>query len=144
MSKYTVSPDLEDLESIKSRQYSLYTDIKLQECASNLPEFFFPNYTNVRENCEIRWELKSGKAASMVKKHASANKKACYLKKNPNSKRPCENLANKDSNNKETGEDDKKEKGPENSKKKAWWQGNKEKAEKLSMFLLMWYYYGEQ
>ena len=57
-----------DLESIKSSLYSLYTDIKLQECASNLSEGFFPNYTNVKEYCEILWDLKSGKVSSTVEK----------------------------------------------------------------------------
>ena len=32
-------------ESVKNSLYSLYTDVKLQECAPNLPEEFFPNYS---------------------------------------------------------------------------------------------------
>ena len=57
-----------DLESIKNSLYSLYMDIKLQECPPNLPEGFFPNFTNIWEYCEILWDLKFGKAASTVEK----------------------------------------------------------------------------
>ena len=56
-----------DLDGIKNSLYSLYTDVKLQECAPNLPEGFFPNYTNVKENGEIHRDLKSGKSSSLVR-----------------------------------------------------------------------------
>ena len=91
-------------------------DVKLQKCAPNLPEGFFPHYTNVKEYCEIIQYLKSGKEASTNEKCASA-KKVCRLNKNLNSKHPHENLAGKDSNEKETREADNKDKSPQNPKK---------------------------
>ena len=84
--------------------------------APNLPEGFFPNYTNVKEY----GKLKAGKTSSLVEKHAYINKKACRFNKGQNLKHPCESSANKDSDSKETMEDKKKEKGPENQKKKRW------------------------
>ena len=105
-------------------------DVKLQECAPNLPEGFFPNYTNVKEYGEILRDLKAGETSSSVEKCASTNKKAHHFNKGQNSKRPREGSANKDSDSKETAEDGKKEKGPENPKKKARWQGKKDKASK--------------
>ena len=99
-----------DLDSIKSSLHSLYTDIKLQECAPNIPEGFFPNYTNVKEYGKILRDLTH------------------HFNKGQNLKRPCESSANKDSDSKETEEDKKKEKGPKNPKKKARWQGKKDKA----------------
>ena len=57
-----------DLESIKSSLYSLYTNGKLQECAPNLPKGFFPNYTYVREYCQIFRDQKSWKNTSMIEK----------------------------------------------------------------------------
>ena len=119
-----------DLDSIKNRFYSLYTDVKLQECAPNLPEGFFPNYTNVKEYCKILRDLKSSKSSSLVEKHASTNKKACHFNKGQNSNHSHESPANKDSDNKVILEDEKKEKGPENPMKRAQWQGKKDKAKK--------------
>ena len=57
------SIESKDLGSIKS---SLYTNVKLQECALHLPEVFFPNYTNVKEYCTILGDLKAGKTSSSV------------------------------------------------------------------------------
>ena len=68
-----------DLESIKNSLYSLYTDVKLQKCAPNLPEGFFPNYTNVKEYGKILRDLKSSKSSSSVEKHASTNKRHIIL-----------------------------------------------------------------
>jgi len=75
-----------DLDSIKNSLYSLYTDVKLQECAPNLPDGFFPNYTNVKEYGETLRDLKAGKTSSSVEKHASTNKKARHFNKGQNSK----------------------------------------------------------
>ena len=119
-----------DLESIKNSLYSLYTDVKLQECAPILPEGFFPNYANVKEYGKILRDLKSGKTSSLAEKHASTNKKARPFNKSQDSEHPCESPANKDSDNKVILEDEKKENGPENPKKKARWQGKKDTTKK--------------
>ena len=58
-----------DLDSIKNSLYSLYTNVKLQECAPNLPEGFFPDYTNVKKYGKILRDLKAGKTSSLVEKH---------------------------------------------------------------------------
>ena len=118
------------MESIKNNLYRLYTDVNLQECAPNLPEGFFPNYTNVKEYCKILRDLKSGKSSFSVEKRASTNKKAHRFNKGKNSKHFHESPANKDPDNKVIAEDEKKEKGPENPEKKAQWQGKKDKAKK--------------
>ena len=73
------STERKGLDVIKCSLYSLYTVFTLQECALKLPEGVFPNYTNIKEYCDVRKELKYENDSSMVKKLQSPVKRLVAL-----------------------------------------------------------------
>ena len=99
-----------DLEGIKGSLCSLYTDVKLQECALNLPEEFFPITQTLSSIANSLGTIRLARHPPWLKNMLLQIRNHIVLIRDRISSIPMRALLTKVPDNKETSEDKNKEK----------------------------------